>query len=217
MHRHRVIAPQHGGDERLMRLHQFIDNRGLPIEHRDVVELLREVQGEDRTKRAYIANRVRAALSRFLKWTISEAMIPSRENSVAGTEPRRGEIKRECVLTDEEIGRVWGAADSSSGVRPARTTQSSAGGTPAHTVPASLPSWTPKIPMFGRPRNRVNFSQRNDHGRILGALRVVNGRSVGERWLVQVSEAEGHVSAAEIDHISDASGSMFRTTPRSPL
>ena len=36
--------------------------------------------------------------------------------------------------------------------------QSSAGETPAHTVPASLPSWTPKIPTFGCPRNRGNFT-----------------------------------------------------------
>ena len=72
--------------------------------------ILRDVQGDDRTKRAYIANRVRAALSRFFKWAISEAMIPSRENPVAGTEPRRGEIKRERVLTDEELRRVWEAA-----------------------------------------------------------------------------------------------------------
>ena len=81
------------------------------IGHHDVVALLRDVQGNDRTKRAYIANRVRAALSRFFKWAISEAMIPSRENPVAGTEPRRGETKRERVLTDEEIGAVWRAAD----------------------------------------------------------------------------------------------------------
>jgi hypothetical protein len=82
----------------------------VSIEHRDVVALLRDVQGDDRTKRAYIANRVRAALSRFFKWAISEAMIPSRENPVAGTEPRRGEAQRERVLTDEEVGRVWRAA-----------------------------------------------------------------------------------------------------------
>jgi integrase len=81
------------------------------IGHHDVVALLREVQGEDRTKRAYIANRVRAALSRFFKWAISEAMIPSRENPAAGTEPRRGEVQRARVLTDEETGRVWAAAN----------------------------------------------------------------------------------------------------------
>ena len=81
------------------------------ITHSDVVQLLREVQGEDRTKRAYIANRVRAALSRFFKWAVSEAMIPSRENPVAGTEPRRGEVQRERVLTDEETGKVWLAAN----------------------------------------------------------------------------------------------------------
>ena len=75
------------------------------------VALLREVQGDDRTKRTYIANRVRAALSRFFKWAISEALIPSRENPVAGTEPRRGEMKRERVLTDEEIRKVWTAAN----------------------------------------------------------------------------------------------------------
>jgi integrase len=72
------------------------------------VSLLREVQGADKTKRIHIANQVRLALSRFFKWAISEALIPSRENPVAGTEPRRGEIPRE--LTDEEVGKVWRAA-----------------------------------------------------------------------------------------------------------
>ena len=78
--------------------------RVASIGHHDVVVLLREVQGDDRTKRTYIANRVRAALSRFFKWAISEALLPSRENPVAGTEPRRGEIKRE-VCCDERGDR----------------------------------------------------------------------------------------------------------------
>jgi integrase len=80
------------------------------IEHRDIVALLREVQGNDRTKRAYIANRVRAALSRFFAWAISEALVPARENPVTGTEPRRGEVKRECVLTETGIKVVWNAS-----------------------------------------------------------------------------------------------------------
>jgi integrase len=105
------------GDQtaRLLRRHvtsRWGTRKIASIEHRDVVALLHEVQGDDRTKRASIANKVRAALSRFFKWAISEALVPSRENPVAGTEPRRGEITRERVLTNEEIGRVWKAADS---------------------------------------------------------------------------------------------------------
>jgi hypothetical protein len=97
-------------------LRKYVVGRWAPrkvaaIMHSDVVALLREVQGDDRTKRAYIANRVRAALSRFFKWAVSEALIPSRENPVAGTERRRGEVQRERVLTDEEIRKVWTAAN----------------------------------------------------------------------------------------------------------
>ena len=104
------------GDQTARLLRRHVVNRWggrkvASITHSDVVQLLREVQGEDRTKRAYIANRVRAALSRFFKWAVSEAMIPSRENPVAGTEPRRGEVQRERVLTDEETGKVWLAAN----------------------------------------------------------------------------------------------------------
>ena len=66
------------------------------ITHSDVVELLQEVQGEDRTKRAYIANRVRAALGRFFRWAISEAMIlvrPCRRHgAAAGRDEARARI-----------------------------------------------------------------------------------------------------------------------------
>jgi integrase len=79
------------------------------IGHGDIAMLLREVQGADKTKRIHIANQVRLALSRFFKWAISEALIPP-VNPVAGTEPRRGEIPRERVLTDEEVGKVWETA-----------------------------------------------------------------------------------------------------------
>ena len=79
------------------------------IEHRDVVALLHDVQGDDKAKRIRITNRVRMVLGRFFKWAISEALI--KENPVAGTEPRRGEAHRERVLTDAEIKAVWGAAN----------------------------------------------------------------------------------------------------------
>ena len=81
------------------------------IEHRDVVALLHDVQSDDKAKRIRITNRVRMVLGRFFKWAISEALIPSRENPVTGTEPRRGEAHRERVLTDAEIKAVWGAAN----------------------------------------------------------------------------------------------------------
>jgi integrase len=81
------------------------------IGHGDVVQLLRDVQGDDRTKRVRIANRVRMALNRFFRWAIAEALLPSRENPVVGTEPRLGEVKRERVLTDAEMAAVWEAAD----------------------------------------------------------------------------------------------------------
>ena len=88
------------------------NRRIADITHRDIVELLADIQGPDRSRRAYIANRVRSALSRLFRWAISEAMIPSRENPVAGTEPRRGEIQRERVLSDHEVTAVWDAAAS---------------------------------------------------------------------------------------------------------
>lgn len=50
-------------------------------------------------------------LGRFFRWAIVEAMVPTRENPVSGTEPRGGEITRERVLTDKEIAAVWKAAD----------------------------------------------------------------------------------------------------------
>ena len=87
------------------------DRRLTSIGQGDVVQLLRDVQGDDRTKRVRIANRVRMVLESFFRWAIAEAMVPTRENPVSGTEPRRGEIKRERVLTDKEIAAVWKAAD----------------------------------------------------------------------------------------------------------
>jgi hypothetical protein len=42
-------------------------------------------------------------------------------------------------------------------------------------------------------------SQRNDQDRILGALRLVNGRRVGEQQLVQFGEAVRHRPAIELD------------------
>ena len=78
------------------------------ITQRDVVALLREVQGQP-DQRVYLANRVRAGLSRFFKWTMAEALID--ENPVARTQRREGEKSRERVLSDAEIAAVWRAAD----------------------------------------------------------------------------------------------------------
>ena len=82
------------------------------IGHADVVQLLRDVQGDDPTSRAAISNKVRTVLSRFFRWAIAEALMLTRENPVASTEPRRGEKARSRVLTDMEITAVWKTADA---------------------------------------------------------------------------------------------------------
>jgi integrase len=79
------------------------------IARSDVVALLGDVQGGDRTKRIAIVNKVRMVLSRFFRWAIAEALVET--NPVAGTERRLGEEPRRRVLTDAEIASVWNAAN----------------------------------------------------------------------------------------------------------
>ena len=77
------------------------------IKRGDVAKLLRDVQGADSTRRIRIANRVRTALLRLFDWCTGEGII--EENPATKTDPRPGEVKRERVLSDDEIAAVWKA------------------------------------------------------------------------------------------------------------
>lgn len=73
------------------------------IGHSAVVHLLRDVQG------VALSNKLRRSLSRFFRWAVAEALVV--ENPVERTEPRRGEVARNRVLTNGEVAAVWAAAD----------------------------------------------------------------------------------------------------------
>ncbi len=56
----------------------------------------------------FAANRARASLSALFSWAIGEGLCDA--NPVVGTNRPTEEIRRERVLTDPELGAVWGAA-----------------------------------------------------------------------------------------------------------
>lgn len=77
------------------------------IAKRDVIDLL---DGIADSGRVVTANRVRAYLSKFLKWCVERDVITA--SPAAGVKPVAKETSRERVLTDDEVRWFWQACEA---------------------------------------------------------------------------------------------------------
>jgi len=76
------------------------------LSRRDVLDLLDRV-GDAGTP--IVANRVFSAVRKLCNWALERDIIDT--SPCAGVKPPSAEQPRDRVLTDEELARVWGAAD----------------------------------------------------------------------------------------------------------
>jgi integrase len=76
------------------------------ISRRDVLDLLDRVVD---TGAPVVANRVLSVVRRLCNWALERDIIDT--SPCAGVKPPSAEQPRDRVLTDEELVRVWGAAD----------------------------------------------------------------------------------------------------------
>jgi integrase len=79
------------------------------IRRRDVIDLLEDIA----TDRPIMANRVKAALSRYFRW-LADRDVLAASPCVGITAPAR-ETPRDRVLSDEELRRLWCAAEALGG------------------------------------------------------------------------------------------------------
>ena len=75
------------------------------ITRRDVAALLMSLV---RSSGPIAANRTRAALSHCFAWAMQQGLVEN--NPVIGTARPAPEVKRERILTNEELRQVWNAA-----------------------------------------------------------------------------------------------------------
>jgi hypothetical protein len=75
------------------------------IRRRDVIELVEHIALD----RPYLANRTRAALSKFFNWLAARDVIAA--SPAVGVEPPHNETPRERVLTDAEVVALWRACE----------------------------------------------------------------------------------------------------------
>jgi hypothetical protein len=83
------------------------DRAAGSIRRADIVELLDDLQH----KRGYRqqVNRVRSALAGMFQYAIEREYVP--ENPVIGTRPRKLEVERQRILSDQEMRAIWLALD----------------------------------------------------------------------------------------------------------
>ena len=74
------------------------------ITRRDVASRLVEIKDE---RGGYAANRARATLSALFAWAIREGLVET--NPVIGTNRQTDEVKRDRVLSDDELVAIWRA------------------------------------------------------------------------------------------------------------
>ena len=79
------------------------------IRRRDVIEILEKIA----TDRPVMANRAKAALSRFFRWLADRDVIAA--SPCVGIAAPAKETPRDRVLSDDEIRRLWLAADALGG------------------------------------------------------------------------------------------------------
>src|SRR5215510_6593771 len=99
--------------ERLLRQHVLPRWRGRvvhDITRRDVLDILdRVVDGGA----PIAANRVFAAVRKFFNWCVARDILPA--SPCAGVKPPTAERARDRVLSDDELRRVWAAAEKLGG------------------------------------------------------------------------------------------------------
>jgi integrase len=99
--------------ERLLRRHVLPRWRGRTVHEitrRDVLDLLDHVVDDGAP---IVANRVLAAVRKFFNWALSRDIITA--SPCAGVKPPSAERARDRVLSDDELKRVWHAADKMGG------------------------------------------------------------------------------------------------------
>src|SRR5215475_7317279 len=99
--------------QRLLDLHVLPRWRGRlmrDITRRDVLDLLDRVVD---TGKPIAANRVFSAVRKMFNWAVARDIIAT--SPCAGVKPPTAERSRDRVLSDDELGRVWRAADKIGG------------------------------------------------------------------------------------------------------
>jgi integrase len=79
------------------------------IARRDVIDLLDQIAAD----RPILANRVRAVLSKFFSWLCERDVIAA--SPCIGVKPPSKEVVRDRVLSDDELRRLWRAAETIGG------------------------------------------------------------------------------------------------------
>ena len=79
------------------------------ITRRDVIDLLERIA----TDRPITANRMKAVLSKFFGWLCERDVIAA--SPCVGVKPPSKEVVRDRVLTDDELRRLWLAAEATGG------------------------------------------------------------------------------------------------------
>jgi integrase len=79
------------------------------IKRRDVIDLLEQIA----TDRPILANRVKAVLSKFFGWLCERDVIAA--SPCVGVKPPSAEVVRDRVLSDDELRRLWNAAEAIDG------------------------------------------------------------------------------------------------------
>jgi hypothetical protein len=83
------------------------DRAATDIRRADIVELLDAMQHEKGLHQQ--VNRVRSALSGMFRYAVEREYVA--DNPVIGTRPRKLEVERQRILSDQEIRAIWLALD----------------------------------------------------------------------------------------------------------
>jgi integrase len=108
-HRPRTLAEA----ERLLRLHVIAPWGRRPIDsitRRDVRDLVEKLIANDAP---ITANRLFSLIRKFFNWAVEHEIVAA--SPCAGLRPPTTETARDRVLTDDELRRVWQAADKTAG------------------------------------------------------------------------------------------------------
>jgi len=87
------------------------DREATSISRRDVLELLDDLVDRGNP---IAANRVLAAIRKMFGWAVERDILPA--SPVINVKAPGKEVERERVLTDDELTRLWTAADKTGGV-----------------------------------------------------------------------------------------------------
>jgi integrase len=94
--------------ERLLRVHVVAAWRGRPIgsiTRADIRAMLDKIVDDA----PIMANRVHSITRKLFNWCLEREILPA--SPIAGIKPPAAESSRDRVLTDDELRRVWGAAE----------------------------------------------------------------------------------------------------------